>query len=237
MHADEVHTDAGIVRRLLSAQFPHWSELPIERVPSFGTDNALYRLGSMVVRLPRIEWATRDIEKDARWLEQLRPLVPVEIPELLARGAPGEGYPWTWGIYRWLEGENPAVGAIARPDELARDVGRFVAAVRRLGLPDTRPGSRVTRSWRGASCRRKRDSASAPRPISTRRPGCAVGAGRSAVGCSKSPTTPRRTPSSQRTAGTSCARFSVRRTYVRNILGPVQTSCKERRTLLSSPST
>jgi phosphotransferase family enzyme len=87
MHADEVHTDAGIVRRLLSAQFPHWSELPIERVPSFGTDNALYRLGSMVVRLPRIEWATRDIEKDARWLEQLRPLVPVEIPELLARGA------------------------------------------------------------------------------------------------------------------------------------------------------
>jgi aminoglycoside phosphotransferase (APT) family kinase protein len=27
------------------------------------------------------------------------------------------------------------------------------------------------------------------------------------------------------------------RTYVRNILGPLQTSCKERRTLLSSPST
>ena len=143
MHADEVQTDAGIVRRLLSAQFPHWSELPIERVPSFGTDNALYRLGSMVVRLPRIEWATRDIEKDSRWLEQLRPLVPVEIPELLATGAPGEGYPWTWGIYRWLEGENPVVGAIARPDELAREVGRFVAEVRGLGLPDTRPGSRA----------------------------------------------------------------------------------------------
>jgi aminoglycoside phosphotransferase (APT) family kinase protein len=144
MHADEVHTDAGLVRRLLTAQFPHWSDLPIERVASFGTDNALYRVGSeLVVRLPRIDWAIRDIEKDGKWLEQLRPLLPVELPELLATGTPGEGYPWTWGIYRWLEGENPVVGAIAQPDELARDVGRFVAAVRGLRLSETRPGSRA----------------------------------------------------------------------------------------------
>jgi catechol 2,3-dioxygenase-like lactoylglutathione lyase family enzyme len=33
------------------------------------------------------------------------------------------------------------------------------------------------------------------------------------------------------------ALLGVARTYVRNILGPVQTSCKERRTLLSSAST
>jgi aminoglycoside phosphotransferase (APT) family kinase protein len=144
MHADELPVDAALVRSLLAKQFPDWAGLSVERVPSFGTDNALYRLGDdMVVRLPRIEWATRDIEKDARWLEQLRPLLPLEIPQLLATGTPGEGYQWTWGIYRWLEGENPVVGAIARPCELARDVGRFVATVRRLGLRDTRPGSRA----------------------------------------------------------------------------------------------
>jgi aminoglycoside phosphotransferase (APT) family kinase protein len=144
MHADEVPVDAALVRSLLDGQFPEWAGLRLERVPSFGTDNFLYRLGDdMVVRLPRLEWATRDIEKDARWVEQLRPLVSVEIPELLATGTPGERFPWTWGIYRWLEGENPVVGAIARPDELARDVGRFVAAVRRLQLPDTRRGSRA----------------------------------------------------------------------------------------------
>ena len=43
MHVDEVHTDAGLVRRLLTAQFPEWAALPIERVASSGTDNALYR--------------------------------------------------------------------------------------------------------------------------------------------------------------------------------------------------
>jgi aminoglycoside phosphotransferase (APT) family kinase protein len=144
MHTDELPVDARLVRALLEEQFPEWAGLSLERVPSFGTDNALYRLGpDMVVRLPRIEWATRDIEKDARWLEQLRRLLPVEIPRLLATAAPSDGYPWTWGIYHWLEGENPVVGAVARPEELARDVGGFVAAVRRLDLKDTRPGSRA----------------------------------------------------------------------------------------------
>ena len=144
MHADELPVDVALARALLEDQFPEWADLQLERVASFGTDNALFRLGGdMVVRLPRIEWATRDIEKDARWLEQLRPLLPVEIPQLLATGTPGEGYPWTWGIYRWLDGENPVVGAIARPKELARDIGRFAAAVRRLRLRDTRPGSRA----------------------------------------------------------------------------------------------
>ncbi len=53
LHADEIHTDVPLARRLLAAQFPEWAALPIEPVPAAGTDNALYRLGDdMVVRLP-----------------------------------------------------------------------------------------------------------------------------------------------------------------------------------------
>ena len=44
MHADEVHTNAFLVRRLLAAQFPQWEGLPVERVASAGTDNAISRL-------------------------------------------------------------------------------------------------------------------------------------------------------------------------------------------------
>lgn len=43
MHAAEVDTDASLVRRLLAAQFPEWSDLPIERIRSGGTDNAICR--------------------------------------------------------------------------------------------------------------------------------------------------------------------------------------------------
>ena len=54
MYADEVHTDVSLVRRLLTAQFPRWSTLPIELVAARGTDNAPFRLGDeMAVRMPR----------------------------------------------------------------------------------------------------------------------------------------------------------------------------------------
>src|SRR5205814_2332689 len=40
MHADEVHTDVELVRRLLAEQFPEWAELPVEPVRFFGRHNA-----------------------------------------------------------------------------------------------------------------------------------------------------------------------------------------------------
>ena len=127
-----------------AGSFPSGRKLPIERVLSSGTDNALYRLGDeLVVRLPRIDWATGQVEKDSTWLPRLAPLLPFAIPELLARGVPAEGYPWTWGVYRWLPGETPDVDAIADPEALARDVGRFVVAVRSLQLEGGPAGSRA----------------------------------------------------------------------------------------------
>jgi aminoglycoside phosphotransferase (APT) family kinase protein len=135
MHADELTIDVPLVRRLLAEQFPEWATLPLARVPSMGTDNALYRLGSaMVVRLPRIEWATAGIEKDFRWLPALAPLVPVQIPAPLARGTPAADFPWEWGVYRWLEGVNPSLGAGS--PELACDLAAFVRAMRRVPLAD-----------------------------------------------------------------------------------------------------
>ena len=59
MHADEVETDVALMRRLLAGQFPHWADLPIELVASYGTDHDIYRLGDhLAARLPRIGWAT-----------------------------------------------------------------------------------------------------------------------------------------------------------------------------------
>src|SRR5262245_50564195 len=81
MHADEVETDESLVRRLLAAQFPHWSKLPIDRVESFGTDNAIYKLGDdLAVRMPRVQWATAQVDKEAKWLRVLAPLLPLTLP-------------------------------------------------------------------------------------------------------------------------------------------------------------
>ena len=47
-------------------------------------------------------------------------------------GAPGEGYPWQWSVYRWLDGENATSERIADPRQLAIDLAAFIAALQRI---------------------------------------------------------------------------------------------------------
>ncbi len=141
MHDDEVDTDAALVRTLLARQFPRLADLEIVPVPSAGTDNALYRLGSdMVVRLPRIGWAAGDVAKEHLWLPRLAPLLPVTIPTPLALGEPDPPYPWQWSVYPWLPGENPRVDSIGDPERLAVDIAGFVTALRAID-PAGGPGA------------------------------------------------------------------------------------------------
>lgn len=133
MHVDEVDIDVGLVRRLLVAQFPAWAELPLAPVASAGTDNALYRLGDdMAVRLPRIGWAVGQVEAELRWLPWLAPHLPLAIPAPLAMGKPGEGYPWYWGVYRWLEGENATLERIGDPNAAAVTLAGFITTLQRI---------------------------------------------------------------------------------------------------------
>lgn len=149
MHIDEVDVDIALVGRLLAAQFPQWADLPIVPVHSARTDHALYRLGfDMVVRLPRIEGATGQVDKEQLWLPRLAPHLPLAIPVPLAKGAPGEGYPWYWSIYRWLEGENATSGRIVDPRQAARELAQFVAALQQID-PRGGPHPGVHNSFRG----------------------------------------------------------------------------------------
>jgi aminoglycoside phosphotransferase (APT) family kinase protein len=144
MHDGEADIDEALVRRLLAAQLPRWADLPLGYVHSAGTDNALYRLGDeMVVRLPRIAAATNPIEREHTWLPRLRPLLPLQVPLPLAKGTPGEGYPWPWSVYGWLEGEAATGAPIADERAAGTALGRFVSALQRIdssGAPQS--GSR-----------------------------------------------------------------------------------------------
>ena len=139
MHAEEVETDADLVRRLLAGQFPHWADLPIELVDSYGTDHDIYRVGDeLSVRLPRIGWATGQAAKEAEWLPKLAPHLPLAVPTQLALGDPAEGYPYAWSVYAWLPGEN-ANGTIADLEQAAVDLAEFVRALRRIPTTGAHP--------------------------------------------------------------------------------------------------
>lgn len=146
MHADQLEIDATLVRRLVASQFPHWSELPLEAVASDGTVNALYRLGdALAVRLPLRRAGEASLRKERDWLPRLAPQLPLAIPEPVACGAPAEDYPCEWSIFRWLDGETWLDERVADPCRAARDLARFVVALRRVdpgGGPHNRRGDR-----------------------------------------------------------------------------------------------
>ncbi|MER7112590.1 aminoglycoside phosphotransferase family protein [Streptomyces sp. NPDC000229] len=130
------HIDDDLVRRLIAGQFPQWAGLAVERFPSGGTVNAVYRLGDgMLVRLPLTKGGAADVVREREWLPRLAPRLPMAVPEVLGAGEPAEGYPWGWSVYRWLEGENPREGALTEPMLLAEDLAGFVAAMRSVSLP------------------------------------------------------------------------------------------------------
>ncbi|MEU0053511.1 aminoglycoside phosphotransferase family protein [Streptomyces sp. NPDC006309] len=136
MHADEAESDAGLVRRLLRAQFPEWADLPVSRLASGGTVNAIYRLGEdLTVRLPLRPGGAQAVALEARLLPRLAPLLPLPVPEVVATGVPGEGYPLPWAVHRWIEGRNPVEGELVEPGLVARDLAEFAVALRKIGLP------------------------------------------------------------------------------------------------------
>lgn len=146
MHDDEVPVDETLVRALLSEQMPDLADEPLAIVEPWGTDNAIWRLGDdLVVRLPRIGWATGQVDRERRWLPLLAPHLSTPIPEPVAVGEPGAGYPWAWAVHRWLPGEPAALDRMTDPLQFAGDLARFVTELQTLstlGAPPARNRAR-----------------------------------------------------------------------------------------------
>jgi aminoglycoside phosphotransferase (APT) family kinase protein len=140
MHEDEIAIDEGMVRRLLSEQFPAWAELPLYRIEPSGTINAIFRLGDeLSVRLARRDGPTEAGGKEVEWLPSLAPRLPLDVPVPVAQGRPNGEYPWFWDIHTWVEGETVPVEAIDAI-QAARDLAAFVAALQRVDPTDAPVG-------------------------------------------------------------------------------------------------
>jgi aminoglycoside phosphotransferase (APT) family kinase protein len=119
-----------LVSQLVASQFPQWAELPVRAVDADGWDNATFRLGEhMSVRLPSSKEYVEQVGKEHRWLPVLARQLPLPIPEPLAKGEPGCGFPRPWSVYRWLDGQTAESGTIADLPGFAADLAAFLAAL------------------------------------------------------------------------------------------------------------
>jgi aminoglycoside phosphotransferase (APT) family kinase protein len=122
--------DTHLVRRLVAAQFPKWAALPITPIVPGGWDTRTFRLGDrMTIRLPSAAGYAPQVAKEQRWLPILGPLLPVHIPVPIAMGGPGEGFPWAWSIYEWIDGETSSAGTIRDLERFAEEVAGFLTAL------------------------------------------------------------------------------------------------------------
>ncbi|GIE91439.1 aminoglycoside phosphotransferase family protein [Actinoplanes regularis] len=150
LHDDEVDIDASLVTRLLAEQFPRWAGAPVRLVTSSGTDNVTFRVGpDLAVRLPRTAGMRGQVEKDLRWLPHLAPKLPLAVPQPLALGSPNEEFPFSWGVYRWLEGTTFRLDQLADPAGAARELAEFLHCLQEIDtdgapVPPDDPFSRGT---------------------------------------------------------------------------------------------
>ncbi len=133
MHDGEVDIDAGLVGRLVAAQFPRLAGLPVSAVQPAGTVNAIYRLGDhLCARLPRVQSWAQDLDREWHWLPKLAPGLSLRVPEPVAKGSPASCYPFCWAIYRWIDGRPYADELVGDERQAAGDLAQFVTELRRM---------------------------------------------------------------------------------------------------------
>jgi aminoglycoside phosphotransferase (APT) family kinase protein len=137
MHEGQLAVSAGQVRALVGRQFPQWWDLPVRKVISAGTDNAIFRIGQhYAARFPlqpmAPDAAMRWLVAEAAAARELAGRTRFPTPEPVALGEPGEGYPLPWALQTWLAGtvatdEDPGASI-----PFARDIAEFIGGVRSL---------------------------------------------------------------------------------------------------------
>ncbi len=79
--------------------------LPVRPVEVDGNDNRTFRVGDeLSARLPSATGYEVQVLQEAGFMPVIAAGVRVSVPEIVAVGAPGEGYPFRWSLRRWIDG-------------------------------------------------------------------------------------------------------------------------------------
>ncbi len=143
MHEGEVAVSPDLAAKLVATQFPGWAGLRLNPLAGAGSDNLMIRLGGgLVLRFPRLASAAAGLAVEAQWLGLAGRASPLAVPEVVALGGPGCGYPFRWAVLRWIEGQDALTAPPGNDLAAARVLAGFVAALREQRVP---PGVPVKR--------------------------------------------------------------------------------------------
>jgi len=143
MHSDEIAISDEVVRDLVDAQFPQWRELPVRRLATAGTVNAIFRIGDgLAARLPLRDRHPGEggasLRQEASAFAAFAEHSPFPVPRPVAIGAPGPGYPLSWSVQTWLPGITATDADPGGSVAFAEDLATLITAIRRVGTQGKR---------------------------------------------------------------------------------------------------
>lgn len=138
MHEDQVDVTTDMAASLIREQFPQWSGKAIRPLASTGTVHAIFRIGNdLSARFPLQQADPAEVlavlEQEARASAELAQVSPFPVPEPVALGEPGAGYPMPWSVQTWLPGTVAFDADPSGSDAFAEDLAAFIAALRKAG--------------------------------------------------------------------------------------------------------
>jgi aminoglycoside phosphotransferase (APT) family kinase protein len=153
MHPGQLTVTAEMVRALVDSQFPQWRDRPVRQVETEGTVNAIFRVGDeLAARFPLEPddpgTTRRLLAKEAAAARELSGRTRFPVPEPVALGEPGHGYPLPWSVQTWLKGVTATDEDPGESNGFAADLADFIAAVRSIDT-DGRTFSGEGRRGRG----------------------------------------------------------------------------------------
>ena len=139
MHENQLHVTPEVVRRLVADQFPELATLSPVPIRSEGTVNAIFRLGrGHAARSPlqpgNVDATRRQLMTEAAAAHEPLGSTRFPVPEPVAIGEPGAGYPLPWSVQTWIPGVTATHDDPSSSEGFARDLAEFIEHVRSIDV-------------------------------------------------------------------------------------------------------
>lgn len=127
--------DETLAAHLIGAQFPALAGLPVRRLASPGTVNALFRVGErLVARFPFAAASEAELHAEAEALAEFARASPFPASEPVGVGAPTEQHPSAWSVQTWVPGEPATPDGQSDSDAAADDLVTLIGALRKVDM-------------------------------------------------------------------------------------------------------
>ncbi|REJ07718.1 hypothetical protein DY023_03025 [Microbacterium bovistercoris] len=131
MHDGQLVLEDPLAVALISASVPEAEGMPVRRLSSPGTVNALFRIGDgLVARFPLMSTDLAAVRAEAEKMAEFSDISPVPAPRPVRVVDASVEYPSAWMVTSWVEGETAEGLSDARHPLLAGDLAGLIVALR-----------------------------------------------------------------------------------------------------------